>query len=217
MVAFALVLCPMLAGQEAAPAPAAATAAQEPVPASAAKPTVPPGPKIIILKPTMRFEDTRSDVLIPKHAAQDSEYEYQLNNAARKSIGTRAPVLEAEKLDAAGAEACRQLQALASRLARGNVNEEVKEGLGRLAALDEEYIVLVQFFRLKTGPGGSWNPNTGAITSQLQSTLLQAALVHCKTGRVIWKGEQYLRKAVKATGSDFQKALALLYQDFDIK
>ncbi|MBZ5671785.1 MAG: hypothetical protein LAO04_18915 [Acidobacteriia bacterium] len=198
--------------QEPAPTP---EPAQPPTPE--AKPVGPPGPKIILLKPTMQFEDVRSDALIPTYAAMESEYENHLLNAAKEGVGTKLPVVELEKLDPAGTEACRHLQALASRVARGNINEEAKETLSRLAALDEEQLVLVQFFRLKMGPGRSWNPNTGAITAAVESTLMQAALVSCKTGRVIWKGEQFLRKAVMPTSPKFQQSLALLYQDFDTK
>jgi hypothetical protein len=189
--------------------------AQPPTPE--AKPVRPPGPKIILLKPTMQFEDVRRDGVIPANAKMEREYETQLLSAAKEAIGTKLPVVELEKLDPAGMEECKRLEVLASRVARGNINEEAKEALSRLAALDEEQLVLVQFFRLKVGPGGSWNPNTGAIASAVQSTLMQAALVSCKNGRVVWKGEQFLRKAVGPTSPQFQKLLTLLYQDFNTK
>jgi pyruvate/2-oxoglutarate dehydrogenase complex dihydrolipoamide acyltransferase (E2) component len=239
VLVLALALCPSLAAasQEAAPAAAAKPAAQEPAPAPEAKPapqepapapavkpaapeaaSEPAGLKVILLKPSMRFEDLRTEAILPAQAAEEAEYEHHLLNAARKAVGSKGTVLEMDKLEPPAAEACKQLHALASRLARGNVNEEAMEGLGRLAALDERYAVLVQFFRLKTGPGRSWNPNTGAITSSMASTLMQAALVSCKTGKVIWKGEQLIRnKALKPTNANFHKALAPLYQDFDIK
>jgi hypothetical protein len=191
--------------------------APQSAPAPAAKPVGPPRPKIILVKPAMQFEDVRSDGLTPTQATMDLEYEIKLLDAAKEAIGTKLPVVESEKLDLAAAEACRRLQALASRVARGYINEEAKEALSRLAALDEQQLVLVQFFRLKVGPGSSWNPNTGAITSSVQSTLMQAALVSCKTGTVVWKGEQFLRKALAPTNPKFEKTLALLYQDFDIK
>jgi hypothetical protein len=199
------------------PMPPTPEPAPAPAPTPAAKSVGPPGPKILLLKPTMQFEDVRSDGLAPTQATLDFEYETKLLDAAKEAIGTKLPVVESEKVDLAEGEACRRLQALASRVARGNINEEAKDALSRLAALDEEQLVLVQFFRLKVGPGGSWNPNTGAITSAVQSTLMQAALISCKTGTVVWKGEQFLRKALAPTNPKFQKSLALLYQDFDIK
>lgn len=166
----------------------------------------------------MRFEDIRSDAILPAQAAEEAEYELHLLNAARKGVGSKATVLEMDKLEPPASEAGKQLHDLASRLARGNVNEEAMQALGILAAIDERRAVLVQFFRLKTGPGRSWNPNSGAITSSMASTLIQVALVSCKTGKVIWRGEQLIRnKALKPTDANFHKALALLYQDFDIK
>jgi hypothetical protein len=123
-----------------------------------------------------------------------------------------------DNLDAPALEACGKLDPLASRLARGNVNEEAIEDLTQLAALDEQYAVLVQFFRLETGPGRSWNSFTGAITSSTASTLIQAALISAKTGKVLWKGERLIRnKAFRSTDADLDKALTLLYRDFDVK
>ena len=204
--ALALVLCPVLSSQEVVPAPAVDARTSDPR----------PGPKIILLNPAMRFEDVRSGSLIPGYVALESEYEIRLLDAARKGIGTRLHVVECKALDPAGTQACRQLQLLASRVARGNINAEAKESLSRLGTLDE-YLVLVQFFHLKTGPGRSWNPSTGAITSKVASTLMQSALVSCKTGEVVWRGEQFVRKGLTSTDPEFHKALALLYRDFNIK
>jgi hypothetical protein len=107
---------------------------------------------------------------------------------------------------------------MASRLARGNVNEEAVNDLASLATLDKHYAVLVQFLRLETGPGRAWNPNTGAIASSTDSTLIQAALVSGETGRIIWKSERLIRnKALKPTDAALSKALTDMYRDFDIK
>jgi hypothetical protein len=128
--------------------------------------------KIILLKPSIRFEDVRSTLPIP--SADGSEYERLLLRAARNGVESRASALNLYELDLSAAEVCSQLDVLASRLARGEVNEEAAGVLARLAALNERYAVLVQFVRVKTGPGASWNSITGAITSSLASTLIRA-------------------------------------------
>jgi hypothetical protein len=196
------------ANQERAPATTVRTSAPDLSPA-------PLGLKIILLPPTIRFEDVRG--YTPAIGA-DLDYEQLLIDTARRAVGSRATLLDMNKLQPPIEEACRKLAPLASRLARGDVNDEAADDLARLAAFDECYVVLVQFFRLRTGPGRSWNSATGAITSSTASTLIQAALVSGKTGKVIWKGERLVRnKALKPTDGDFRKALTLLYQDFDIK
>src|SRR5580704_16277500 len=90
--------------------PAARSADQEPAPA---------GLKLILLEPSMRFEDVRSSAL-PAQAAEDAEYERVLLDAARKATGSRVTVLDVDNLEPPAAEACKPLNVLASRLARGD-------------------------------------------------------------------------------------------------
>ncbi len=191
------------------PAPAAHPAVQDASPGSA-------GVKLIILDPSVRFEDIFSGASAPLLGAVGAAYESRLLDAARMAVGSKATVVEMNSLAPPAMEACRELNALASRLARGSLNDEALAALARLSAQDAGYVVLVQFVRLKTGPGRSWNPNTGAITSSMASTLLQAALVS-GNGRVIWKGEQLVRnKTMRPWNSDFGRTVALLYQNFEI-
>jgi hypothetical protein len=186
--------------------------------------------KIILLRPSVRFEDIHKGVRSEwglrepeanksaKPLGTEENYESLLLSAARSEVAPKALLVEREKLDSSTTEACAKLEALTSRLARGNVNEAASSALAELAALDEHYAILAQFVRLETGPGRSWNPNTGSITSSTDSTLVQVALISGKTGKVIWKGERLIRnKALRPTDSGFSKAITELYRDFDTK
>jgi hypothetical protein len=150
-------------------------------------------------------------------AAQHSTYESRLLNAAKERIGSKASVVEPEALPDTAVGASSNLQGLSSRLARGNITDEAREDLARLATLNDQQLILVQFMRVKVGPGGWWNPNSGQIASAAHSTLLQSALISCKDGRVIWKSEQFLRKALEPDSNELGKVLTLLYETLDIK
>jgi hypothetical protein len=171
--------------------------------------------KIILLKPSIRFEDVSGK---PPHiGATEEEYGRRLTETALKVVGPKAALLDESILDGSVLQACKKLESLASRLARGEVNEEATGELVRLAAFDEQSAILVQFLWVKSGPMGSWSPITGQITSSMSSTLVRSALVSSKTGKVIWKGEQFVRKKLKPTDTGFGKALTLLYLDFNVK
>ena len=194
-------------------APAAPADQEAPVPAAGA---VTPGMKIVLLRPSTRFEDVKTGAPLPRIDA--SVYDRVLLAAAERGVGPDVPAIGVSKLEPAGAEACGRLDPLASKLARGDVNDDARAALGGVAALDSGYAVLVQFFRIRTGPGSSWNMYTGGITSSTDSTLIQAALVSASTGHVIWKGERLIRnKALKATDPALTKELALLYRNLDVK
>ncbi|MGA2739005.1 MAG: hypothetical protein ABSG65_16325 [Bryobacteraceae bacterium] len=217
--------------------PRAEPAQQEPTAAPAAAPRdreVTPAPSklmVILLKPAIRFEEitagSRSDfgVKMPtvnrgKNEAPGNEEDYQrlLIDAAKNAAGSKATILDSGTLEPSIAETCQGLASLGSRIARGNINEDALGKLARLAASDEHYAILAQFLRLEKGPGRSWDPNTGAIGSSTSSTLVQAALVSAKTGRVIWKNERLIRnKALRPADAALNKAIRDVYQDFDVQ
>lgn len=181
---------------------------------------------MILLKPSIRVEAVTSVVrpgmLDPNEyipaPGLPAEYEEPLLSAAEQALAGKATLLGMSMLDPSVSEACKKLEPLASRLARGHVNEEATDGLAHLAALDERYAILVQFFRVETGPGNSWNPMNGQITSSSASTLIQAAVLSGKTAKVLWKGERLIRyKALPPNDFGLKKALADLYQNFEIQ
>jgi hypothetical protein len=205
------------ADQESGPEPAAAPPAQQGVAPRALL-------KLVLLKPSIHFEDMPNAVVwlgLPNLTlrrgvtAGPEAYEQVLLDAAKKGVAAKVALQDTDTLSPSVLDACKKLEPLASRLARGHFNQEAMEGL---AALDEQFAILAQFFRVETGPGRSWNPNTGQITSSSASTLIQAALVSGKTGKVLWKGERLIRyKALKPTDPALSKALTALYQDFEIQ
>jgi hypothetical protein len=195
-----------------APAPQPQTGSTRPAPLRTAK--------VILIAPQVRLEDmVTGRVLNPaqfRSATQHSTYESRLLDAARSKITPKASVLEAEAMGEPVAESGSNLQALSSRLAHGYVTDEAKQEFARLAALNEQQLILVQFIRVKVGPRGYWDPNTGAIGSAARSTLVQAALISCRSGQVIWKGEQFVRKALDPDSDELGKTVSLLYETLDI-
>ncbi len=175
---------------------------------------------VILIPPQVRLEDmVTGRVLNPKQfhsATQHSSYESRLLGAATKKISPKTSVLAAEEMGEVVAEAGSNLQGLSSRLAHGNVIDEAKQEFSHLAALNEQQLVFVQFIRVKIGPGGYWDPNTGAIGSATRSTLVQAALISCRSGQVIWKGEQFVRKALDPDSEELGKMLTQLLESLEI-
>jgi hypothetical protein len=178
-----------------------------------------PEVRVIVLDPWVQFEDVRSDSIIPSSATQDEIFRSRLLAAATGEVEARKlSMVKPESFsDLHVADDCARLRSVSSRLARGIVNEEAREILKRLADVNDGYAILVQFMRVKVGPGGSWNPYSGAITSSISSTLLQAALVASKTGQVIWKNEVFVRKTFRPDSPEFTKKLGLLYQTLAAK
>jgi hypothetical protein len=184
----------------------------------AAKPAS-PGYEVIILEPVVRFENIKDESVPPDYAGANGVFVNRLVDTAKNEVESRKlGVAKPEAFtEPSTAEQCKQLEPLSSRLARGIVNDEAKEILSRLAAINDRDVLLVQSMRVKLGPGRSWDQFTGAITSAMNSTVLHAALVSCKTGQVLWKNEVLVRKVMKPDSPAFIKTLGLLYQTLELK
>jgi hypothetical protein len=167
---------------------------------------------VIILPPQVVFEQLSYNPRYQNFGGVS--FESALTNAANANLGAQKYILVApESLrDPNAIDQLKQLQPLVSRLARGAINDEAQHILSQLGTLPDDYLILVQFIRVKEGPGGSWNPNTGAITSQMSSTLVQAALISTRTGKVTWKNEAFDRKVYRADDPRFAKFVDLLYK-----
>jgi hypothetical protein len=185
-------------------------------PKSDATPPTQQSTRVVLLKPLLRFEDTRvgGSTITP---AGDDGFESLLLSAAKIALGPKTTTVAPESLQPPATEASARLNEASSRLARGNVTDQLKTDLNLLVPAGERGLVLAHFVRIKVGPGSSWNSFTGAITSAMDSTLVEVALVCSNSGKVVWKNEQFIRKALKPGTSDFNKMLTLLYQGLEIK
>jgi hypothetical protein len=104
-----------------------------------------------------------------------------------------------------------QASALAHRLTRTNPDPEAIRCIRGLAVTNESVAVLAQYVRVKVGPSGTWDPNSGAITSQATSSHFRAILLDCQTGRRLWDNSVLLRKSPDPNSGDFDKLVILLY------
>ena len=105
------VLTAVLAFALAASAPAAKPSGLHPASAGAlglaAPEATPPGLKVILFRPSTRFEDVGTAFAI--QAADRGEHEQLLLDAARKAVGPRATGRDVDKPDPPAAEACRHI------------------------------------------------------------------------------------------------------------
>jgi hypothetical protein len=173
--------------------------------------------KVIILPPQVTFEQLEAKAH-PK-AINSVEFESALTNAATTNLAARryAPTAPAGLQNDTAAGLLRQLQPLTSRLARGSINDDAQQILSKLAGLPEDFLILVQFVRVRQGPGGSWSPISGAITSGASSTSMQAALISTRTGQVTWKNEVLERSMFSADSPKFAKCIEQLYSTLAFK
>jgi hypothetical protein len=175
--------------------------------------------KVILLESDVQFENITGRAGANTIESDRSLFATRLVAAARSEIEARVLELmpEGSCVELLGSDDCARLIQLSSRLARGHVNQEARDILTRMSPASGELALLLQFMRVKAGPGGSWNPFSGAITSSMSSTLLQSALISTTSADVLWNAEVFVRKTFGPKSGDFKASLALLYRTLTVK
>jgi hypothetical protein len=132
----------------------------------------------------------------------------RLDRVALICAGPRARVVDADTTE---------LQRFISQSERNIAAKDLASWstlLGSIAAGDSTRLVLIHHLRVKVGPGGFWDPFSGAIGNATSSTIVSAAVVECSTGRVIRRIETLVRRQPDPGSKPFVEALRSTYEKF---
>ena len=168
-----------------------------------------------VLTPKVVFEDTLTEVPLDSFgyggpALVKALTDKAISTLKAKSIQDVAYVSDGN-LSAEQRDLAEQASASANHLIRVNPDPQAIHYIQGLASTNESVAVLAQYVRVKVGPHGTWNPNSGAITSGASSSYFRAALLDCQTGRLLWENSVLLRELPVPNSGNFNKVLPLLY------
>lgn len=173
---------------------------------------------VLVLKPMLKFERIHDESVIPASEYDGNAIETEVVSVARNMISSRNIALaDTQSDDASEDKIFDQLNTGIPKLARGVVKDEAGLLLKSFANNESNVSILVSYFRVKVGSDGSWDPNTGAITSSNSKVILNAALIQCSTGEVLWLDQVLLREIPKLSSPEFYDALDLLFINFPQK
>lgn len=173
---------------------------------------------ILVLRPMLKFERIHDESVIPASDYDGNAIETAVINATKKMIGSRNIVLtDIESSDIDEKKIFNQLDSSIPKLARGVVRDATGILLKSINTNDSDVSILVSYYRVKVGSDGSWNPNSGSITSSNSKVILNASLIQCTTGKVLWVDQVLLREIPKLSSPEFYDALNLLYENFPQK
>lgn len=169
---------------------------------------IPLGAALLVLEPFVTFEWVTDEAAL--HVADDqlAKVKSALDGAARQALQTRG--IRPHQSGGPGEEIAKTVAGLgarSTRLARGQLPDDVRSLLTGLASSGQEFLILAQYLRVKVGPGGSWDPTTGAIRSDMSSAELHSALIGCADGRVLWRNAVVIRRAVRPEDRGFQEEI----------
>lgn len=181
--------------------------------------SVPAGTAVWLLAPRVSFEDARTGLKLDPAFHGGAALATALTENATTTLKSRGLPdvisLTDGSVSTSQKTAADQASSTANRLARALPDSETALCLRELASTNRPTAALVQYVRAKIGPSGTWDPNTGAITSDPSSTQIRAALVDCQSGACLWENSVLLRKRADAAGSDLAKALNVLFANLN--
>jgi len=190
--------------------------------ASAATPSVvPASTRVWVLTPKVVYEDTRTEVTLdssdhggPALVAALAEQAVSIldSKGLHEVACPRESSLSAEQKVLA-----EQASASANHLVRVNPDPQAIHYILGLASTNESVAVLAQYVRVKVGPHGTWDPNSGAITSGASSSYFRAVLLDAQTGRRLWENSVLLREVAKPNNSNFKTVVTLLFSTLNLQ
>jgi len=173
---------------------------------------------VLILKPMLKFERIHDESVIPASEYDGNAIEIEVINVTKNMISSRNIALaDIQSDDISEDKIFDQLNTGIPKLARGVVKDEASVLLKSIATNEPNISILVSYFRVKVGSDGSWDPNSGAIRSSNSKVILNAALIQCATGKVLWLDQVLLREIPKLSSPEFYDALDLLFMHFPQK
>ena len=216
----AVTLLPALAGGCATSSKITQAGGSHELASGAAPGLLPSSTRIRVLAPEVAYEHALTEAPLAASAFGGAGLEAALVAKALSSLPSKGLVRAAYYADDAELTVEQKALAervgmLASRLLRAHPDPQALALLEGLAETDAPVAVLAHYVRVKVGPRGTWDPNTGAITSSASSSMFRAALFDCQTGRRLWDNLVLLRRLPDPDSRDFDKVIQLLYSNLN--
>jgi hypothetical protein len=166
---------------------------------------------LLLLDPLVRFERVVDEAELHVTPAEEQGFKAALSAAARRAFETVAIRPQPEDAGEQWAKSIAGAEALSSRLARGQVTDDARPWLTDLEKTRQHTFILAQYFKVKEGQRGSWDPYSGAIRSSTTGAELHAALISCASGDVLWRNAIVIRNRPRPDDRRFQDALARFF------
>lgn len=157
---------------------------------------IPAHSSILICDSRIIFENIVNEMIyeFPDASQLNSLFVAEAKNAIASSNAQINIIDKTSAINTVYQPHCQELSGLAKKLALGQLDDYAYQILKKLSAPNKNIYVLSHELYAKTGPGGSWDPYSGAISSTSSVARYRISLIDCQTGEVIWKNEKYIRK-----------------------
>ena len=185
------------------------------------KTVVPEWNNIFLLTPTLSFKEVKTEQeLPPERYGSESILEHLVDYVGETVSQKGFKVIH--QTDMAGGQQTELGQVLSSL--NNLANKLTKRRKPKRHILDTLHALhdhtgaeglLVHVFRVKVGSGGTWDPNSGAITPGSSTSHIIACLIDIETGEVMWRNEVFVRCMLDP--EKLHECLDMLYSTFPVK
>ena len=179
-----------------------------------APPTSVPG-KVLVLAPKIEYQDMATESRTELRRPAQLQVRDDLTSVAASALQARGysvvSVVPAGTLESDDQALATSLMERADQLLRAMPPAEDLERLKELGNRGVWQGVLVQHVRVKIGPGGYWDPNSGMIGAAMHNATLRASLLDPANGKSLWQNSVYLRDTPSVGSSAYRRALESLF------
>ncbi len=167
-----------------------------------------PGLSVCVLSPLLTYEAVSTAQSIDASRLGGHEVEADLIQAASDALtACGCKVQRMTETSDSGLDLSSESDDLLRAVKSQSTLERLR-AFGKGSSVDA---VLIQFFKVKLGPSGSWDPWSGTITSAMNSSHLRAAVIEASNKAALWQGSVYLREIPRIEDKHYRRAVELLY------
>jgi len=174
---------------------------------------------VLVLDPVIMYERIDDEQPLSSVAFGGEVIQDNLFLAAKHAVRSgKLKAIEPKSIDEADeSELLEKIAPMIPKLSYGVMEEKTTSLMKSIYSDSNPRAILVNYVRVKVGSGGSWNPNSGAITSSNSKSIFNAALIQGNTAQCIWRRQVFLRNIPNLADEKYFEALTLLYEDFPRK
>jgi hypothetical protein len=167
---------------------------------------VPKGMKVLILRPKITFESISDERPLVADAAKERTIREALTDRARSELISKEIRVEVpNETNGASGDIFDQSDRLL-------LNPDSLTYPFTDSEADGPNAFLFQRLRVKVGPRGTWDANSGAITSAMNTCHFQMVLISWPERRELWRGGFFLRELPNPAARTFLEGLSGIYK-----
>jgi len=171
---------------------------------------------ILVFNPMIKVKSIEDELPVNEAKYDIGKAKEYIENTAQSLLVEKGFIISNGKITANSLEKIQNdFNRSQVKLFRSQFNKETNNFLDEMNVILNGTCVLFIKTDIYLGPGGWWDPNSGAIRSSMNRTLIKARILDTSSKEVIWKNEVQYRERPDIESKGFQEAISMVFNNLE--